>query len=114
MIVDARLAKKALSGRANKSDVNDAEGLAWLALTGWYRRAVAKSETARIRRSLLVARAQLCGQRRAAEGKRPLCPTLKGVGGGAVHSGRFQRRKSAPGSARPCKKIEHHCSSGWA
>ena len=35
VIVDARLAKKALSGRANKSDVNDAEGLAWLALTGW-------------------------------------------------------------------------------
>ena len=35
VIVDARLAHKALSGRANKSDANDAEGLAWLALTGW-------------------------------------------------------------------------------
>ena len=63
----ARLTERRVPGRANKSDVNDAEGLAWLALTGWYRRVVAKSETARIRRSLLVARAQLCGQRRAAE-----------------------------------------------
>ncbi len=44
VIVDARLAKKALSGRANKSDANDAEGLAWLALTGWYRRVAVKSE----------------------------------------------------------------------
>jgi len=65
VIVDARLAKKALSGRANKSDANDAEGLAWLALTGWYRRVAVKSEAARIRRSLLVARSQLCGQRRS-------------------------------------------------
>jgi transposase len=65
VIVDARLAKKALSGRANKSDANDAEGLAWLALTGWYRRVSVKSEAARIRRSLLVARSQLCGQRRS-------------------------------------------------
>ena len=67
VIVDARLAKKALSGRANKSDANDAEGLAWLALTGWYRRVAVKSEAARVRRGLLVARAQLCGQRRALE-----------------------------------------------
>ena len=67
VIVDARLAHKALSGRANKSDANDAEGLAWLALTGWYRRVAGKSETARVRRSLLVARGQLCGQRRALE-----------------------------------------------
>jgi len=67
VIVDARLAKKALSGRANKSDANDAEGLAWLALTGWYRRVAVKSEAARVRRSLLVARSQLCSQRRALE-----------------------------------------------
>ncbi len=67
VIVDARLAKKALSGRANKSDANDAEGLAWLALTGWYRRVAVKSEAARVRRGLLVARAQLCSQRRALE-----------------------------------------------
>ena len=67
VIVDARLAKKALSGRANKSDANDAEGLAWLALTGWYRRVAVKSEAARVRRALLVARSQLCGQRRSLE-----------------------------------------------
>jgi hypothetical protein len=60
--LDARLAKMALSGRANKNDQNDAEGLAWLALTGWYRRVVAKSQAARERRGLLVAPyAQQCG-----------------------------------------------------
>ena len=67
VIVDARLAKKALSGRVNKSDVNDAEGLAWLALTGWYRRVMVKSKDARVWRNLLVARAQLGSQRQALE-----------------------------------------------
>ena len=38
VIVDARRAKAALSCRMNKTDANDAEGLAQLARTGWYRR----------------------------------------------------------------------------
>ncbi len=36
LCIDARLAHKALSGRINKSDLGDAEGLAHLALTGWF------------------------------------------------------------------------------
>lgn len=67
VIVDARLAKKALSGRVNKTDANDSEGLAWLALTGWYRRVAVKSEAAQTARALLVSRAQLSKQRRALE-----------------------------------------------
>jgi transposase len=35
--VDARQAHRALSGRLNKSDPADAEGLAQLARTGWFR-----------------------------------------------------------------------------
>lgn len=67
VIVDARLAKKALSGRLNKTDANDAEGLAWLALTRWYRRVAAKSASAQAARALLLSRAQLAKQRRALE-----------------------------------------------
>ena len=67
VIVDARLAKKALSGRANKSDANDAEGLAWLSLTGWCRQVAAKSEEVRLWRTLLTSRQQVMKQRRALE-----------------------------------------------
>ena len=41
--VDARQAHRALSGRLNKSDAADAEGLAQLARTGWYRDVHVKS-----------------------------------------------------------------------
>lgn len=42
--VDARLAHKALSGRINKSDPSDAEGLAHLARTGWFTAVHIRSE----------------------------------------------------------------------
>lgn len=95
VIVDARLAKKALSGRANKSDANDAEGLAWLALTGWYRRVAGKSETARLRRALLVVRSQLEGQRRSLENV--VRALLRGFGlkVGAVGKAAFEARARA-------------------
>jgi transposase len=92
VIVDARLAKKALSGRANKNDANDAEGLAWLALTGWYRRVVAKSQAARERRGLLVARQQLCSQRRALESVARALLRGFGVKVGRVAKGAFEAR----------------------
>lgn len=92
VIVDARLAKKALSGRANKSDRNDAEGLAWLARTGWYRRVAGKSEGAREWRAFLVARQQLAGQRRSLENV--VRALLRGFGAkvGRVAKGRFEAR----------------------
>jgi transposase len=64
VIVDARRAKAALSCRMNKTDANDAEGLAQLARTGWYREVAAKRPEARLARSLLLARQQLVKQRR--------------------------------------------------
>ena len=48
VIVDARRAKAALSCRLNMTDVNDAEGLAQLARTGWYREVAAKRPRSRL------------------------------------------------------------------
>lgn len=67
VIVDARRAKAALSCRLNKTDANDAEGLAQLARTGWYREVAAKRPQTRLARSQLLARQQLAKQRRDLE-----------------------------------------------
>jgi transposase len=54
--IDARAAHKALSARMNKSDRADAEALAQLARTGWYREVYIKSEMSDQLRLLLGAR----------------------------------------------------------
>lgn len=65
--IDARHAHAALSVRINKSDENDARGLAELIRIGWYREVKVKSEASQIVRSILVARARLVGIRRDIE-----------------------------------------------
>jgi transposase len=55
----ARHAKKALSARVNKSDVNDAESLAQLARTGWYKAVHMKAGATHIDRAALKIRQQL-------------------------------------------------------
>jgi transposase len=59
--LDARQAKAALNMRINKTDDNDAEGLAHLVRSGWYREVRVKSREAMLVRSLLGARTQLLG-----------------------------------------------------
>ena len=59
--LDARQAKAALNMRINKTDDNDAEGLAQLVRSGWYREVRVKSREAMLTRSLLGARTQLLG-----------------------------------------------------
>lgn len=49
----------------NKTDANDAHGLAQVVRTGWYREVTVKSMDASALRMLLVARAQLVTQRQA-------------------------------------------------
>jgi len=49
----ARHAKGVLSTRVNKSDVNDAEGLAHLARTGWFKRIHMKASASHIDRAAL-------------------------------------------------------------
>jgi transposase len=59
--LDARHARAALKMQINKTDQNDAEGLAQIMRTGWYRSVHVKSFGAQRARALLGARAQLVG-----------------------------------------------------
>src|SRR3954468_11315712 len=61
--LDARHAKAALSLQINKTDDNDALGLAHIVRTGWYREVAVKSMDSQTVRVLLMARAQLVSQR---------------------------------------------------
>jgi transposase len=62
--IDARHAKAALVMQVNKTDENDAEGLAQIMRTGWFREVHVKSFGAQLYRSLLQARVQLVNMRR--------------------------------------------------
>jgi transposase len=57
--MDARQAKAALSCRVNKTDANDAEGLAQLLRTGFFRPVRVKAKGTMLVRTLLSARRQL-------------------------------------------------------
>src|SRR5687768_7192284 len=59
--LDARQAQAALNLKLNKTDANDAEGVAHLVRSGWYRAVRVKSREAMLTRSLLGARTQLLG-----------------------------------------------------
>lgn len=60
--VDARHAKAALSLKVNKTDANDALGLAQIMRVGWYRKVEVKGHSSQALRALLVARAQVVSQ----------------------------------------------------
>ena len=57
--MDARQARAVLSVRPNKTDANDAEGLAQLLRTGFYREVRVKSWDSMLIRNLITARRQL-------------------------------------------------------
>lgn len=61
----ARHAKGVLSVRVNKSDVHDAEGLAQLARTGWFKQVHMKASATHVDRAALRIRAQLVTARTA-------------------------------------------------
>ena len=60
--VDARHAKAALSLKVNKTDANDAFGVAQIMRVGWYREVAVKGLDCQAVRALLVARAQIVSQ----------------------------------------------------
>ena len=62
--LDARHAKAALSLRLNKTDVNDAEGLAQIVRTGWYRPVQVKSLDSHLYPDAAGARAGLVAMHR--------------------------------------------------
>lgn len=92
VIVDARRAKAALSCRMNKTDANDAEGLAHLARTGWYREVAAKQPQTRLVRALLLARQLLVRQRRDLENQVRALLRGFGLSVGTVARNRFEER----------------------
>jgi transposase len=65
--IDARHAHAALSVRINKSDKNDARGLAELIRIGWHREVAVKSEESQKTRAILIARSRLVSIRRDIE-----------------------------------------------
>lgn len=67
--LDARHAKAALSMQLNKTDANDAYGLAQIVRTGWYKEVAVKSLDSHRIRTLLTSRAQLVNMRRDVSSK---------------------------------------------
>src|SRR5439155_20030388 len=90
--LDARHASAALEMQMNKTDQNDAEGLAQIMRTGWYRSVYVKSLDAHRAHALLGARAQLVGMTtRLSNHSRGVLKTF-GMLPGAMRGLRFDRR----------------------
>jgi transposase len=98
--VDARQAHRALSGRLNKSDPADAEGLAQLARTGWFREVHIKSLTSDRLRALLSARDRLIRIRKELEGQ--VRGTLKTFG---IKLGSFGRGREREGFRHQARTV---------
>jgi transposase len=99
--LDARHARAALKMQLNKTDANDAEGLAQIMRTGWYRAVHVKSLDAHRTRALLGARQQLVGM--ATRVSNHVRGVLKvfGVLPGQVRGLRFDRRVETCLADRP-------------
>ena len=65
--IEARQAKAAMGAMPNKTDRNDARGIAQIMRTGWYRAVHVKSSPCRSWRALLTARRLLLNKRRDVE-----------------------------------------------
>jgi transposase len=89
----ARHAKKALSARVNKSDVNDAESLAQLCRTGWFKPVHMKAGATHIDRAALKIRAQLITARNACANQLRGMLKLFGLRMGAVTTPNKRRER---------------------
>ena len=65
--IEARQAKAAMGAMPNKTDRNDARGIAQIMRTGWYRMVHVKSPSCRSWRALLTARRMVLNKRRDVE-----------------------------------------------
>lgn len=90
--IDARLAHKALSGRINKSDPGDAEGLAHLARTGWFTPVHIRSEASERVRVLIGTRARLIRMRKDLEAHVRGVLKVFGICMGAVGQAHMRQR----------------------
>src|SRR5512135_3244431 len=92
MTLDARHVKAALSLRLNKTDANDAEGLAQIVRTGWYRQVQVKSLDSHLIRTLLAARAGLVAMHRDVANQIRGALKTFGLVLGKVAAGAFEAR----------------------
>jgi transposase len=93
--LDARHARAALKMQINKNDLNDAEGLAQIVRTGWFRSVYVKSFDNHRARALLGARAQLVSMTtRLSNHIRGVLKTF-GLLPGAMRGLRFDRKVEA-------------------
>lgn len=98
----ARHAKGVLSARVNKSDVHDAEGLAQLARTGWFKAVHIKDGASHLVRADLKVREQLIKAHRAMAGQMRGLLKLFGLRlGKATTPGRRAERLQALFAQRP-------------
>jgi transposase len=65
--IEARQAKAAMGAMPNKTDRNDARGIAQIMRTGWYRAVHVKTPSCRTWRALLTARRMVVNKRRDVE-----------------------------------------------
>jgi transposase len=103
--LDPRHAKAALAAQANKTDKNDAFGLAQIVRTGWYREVRVKSFASHALRGLLTSRAQLVRTRvdlanQIRGGLKPF-GVIVGKGGGQTFADRAGERSAALPSLQP-------------
>jgi transposase len=116
--LDARQAKAALSLQVNKTDANDAHGLAQIVRSGWYREVKVKSIDAHLIRTLVIARGKLVEVRTRLNNQlRGILKTF-GLIVGKVSGGAFDKRvrQLAVGNVELESIIEHlltvwRCSS---
>lgn len=112
--LDARQVRAVLKMRLNKTDENDAEGLAQVMGMGWYRPVHVKSFSAHRARALVGARAQLVGMTtRLSNHIRGVLKTF-GLLPGATRGVRFDRRVEALLVDRPeVASMVHPMLTAW-
>jgi transposase len=99
--IDARHARAALSMQINKSDRNDAVGIARIMQTGWYREVQIKSPVSHATRALLNTRALLVKIRRDLENQVRGLLKVEGLVIGRAKDGVFSSRVRSLLGGRP-------------
>ena len=99
--IDARHARAALSMQINKSDRNDAVGIARIMQTGWYREVQIKSPVSHATRALLNSRAMLVKIRRDLENQVRGLLKVEGLVIGRAKESVFSSRVEALLGKRP-------------
>ncbi|MGI9409987.1 MAG: IS110 family transposase [Hyphomicrobiaceae bacterium] len=104
--IDARHAKAALKMQINKSDRNDAAGIARIMQTGWYRKVRVKALDSHAIKALLVGRASLVKIKRGLENQ--IRGLLKILGlwhhDRELYAGDGPRRSKSMSSPKPARR----------